>query len=469
MLKRRRARQKLIDFTVYTKPDYEVNWHHRVLCSYLDRFVAGDIKRLMVSCPPRHGKSELVSRRLPAYILGRNPDASIIACSYGDALASRMNRDVQRIMDDPQYLCLFPKSRLYASNVRTVSQGTYLRNSDLFEIVEYRGVYRSAGVGSGITGLGANYALVDDPCKNREEANSPVSREKLWEWYTSTFYTRLEKNGSILVTLTRWHEDDLAGRLLQLAKDDPRADQWTVVSFPAVAEEKDKAADDPRQEGEPLWENKYDSAALASIKATIGSYDWESLYQQRPRPPGGSVFKREWFRIVERAPEELSWVRYWDLAASQKQSADFCASVAVAMATDGTVYLRDMVHGKWEWPDQEKIITQTILAEPHTRHGIEKALHGIAALQSLMRKPELAGRSIQGIDVHQDKLIRALPLVSRAEIGKVVLVRGEWVPKFLDEICAFSGDGSTHDDMTDSASGGLLMLNPGKSRKLVTF
>ena len=152
----------------------------------------------------------------------------------------------------------------------------------------------------------------------------------------------------MLLTQTRWHEDDLAGRLLQLAKDDPRADQWTVVSFPAVAEEKGKAPDDPRQEGEPLWENKYDSAALAKTKVVIGSYDWEALYQQRPRAPGGSVFKREWFRIVERVPGYLRWVRYWDLAASLKTSADYCASVAVAMDTDGTVYLRDM-QGKPYW------------------------------------------------------------------------------------------------------------------------
>ena len=147
----------VLEFTTVTKPDYNVNWHHRVLCDYLDRFVSGEIKRLMVFMPPRHGKSELVSRRLPAYILGRDPSAGVIACSYSADLASRMNRDVQRIIDSDAYGRIFPDTRLYGANVRTVAKGTYLRNSDIFEVVNHRGFYRSAGVGGGITGMGFNY------------------------------------------------------------------------------------------------------------------------------------------------------------------------------------------------------------------------------------------------------------------------------------------------------------------------
>jgi predicted phage terminase large subunit-like protein len=182
----------------------------------------------------------------------------------------------------------------------------------------------------------------------------------------------------------------------------------------------------------------------------------------------GNVFRRDWFRIVESAPEGLRWVRYWDLAASVKESADYTASVACALGTDGTLYLRDMVRGKWEWPDQERIIVQTALAEPNTTHGIEKALHGIAALQTLMRRRDLLRTTIKGIDVDRDKLSRALPLSARAEQGKVALVRGPWIPSFLDELTAFSGDGKTHDDQVDTASGGLAML-AGRPRKLVTW
>jgi len=184
----------------------------------------------------------------------------------------------------------------------------------------------------------------------------------------------------------------------------------------------------------------------------------------------GNVFKREWFRVVEKAPDNLKWVRYWDLAASIKDTADYTASVACALAGDGTLYLRDMIRGKWEWPDQEKIMATTLLTEPRVVNGIEKAIHGLAALQSLTRRKDLLRVAIKGIDVDRDKLSRALPLASRAEQGKVVLVRGAWIPDFLDELTAFSGDGKTHDDQVDTASGGLAMLvGDGRSRKLITY
>lgn len=185
--------------------------------------------------------------------------------------------------------------------------------------------------------------------------------------------------------------------------------------------------------------------------------------------PAGNVFRREWFHVVERAPEGLRWVRYWDLAASTKTTADYTASIAAAMGPDGTVYFRDMIRGRWEWPDQEKIMVQTMLAERDVVHGIEKALHGIAAVQSLLRRRELVGVSIRGIDVDRDKLARALPLSARAEQGKVALVAGGWVPAFLDELVMFSGDGSTHDDQVDAASGALAMISSMRNKKLVTF
>jgi len=174
--------------------------------------------------------------------------------------------------------------------------------------------------------------------------------------------------------------------------------------------------------------------------------------------PPGAVFRREWFRVVDSAPEGLRWVRYWDLAASTKESADYTASVAVAMGPDGTVYLRDMIRGRWEWPDQERVLVQTMMAEPNVEHGVEKALHGIAAVQSLLRRPELAAISFHGVPAERDKLTRALPLAARAEQGKVALVRGEWIGAFLDEAVAFTGEEDAHDDQIDSAAGGLRML-----------
>jgi len=179
----------------------------------LERFASGELKRLMVFMPPRHGKSQLVSRFLPAYIFSKNPNARVIACSYSADLASAMNRDVQRIMDGQEYREVFTEAQLNAKNVVTTQ--SWLRNSTVFEIVGKRGYYISAGIGGPITGKGGDFAIIDDPVKNAEEAQSPTIRRKHWEWFTSTLYTRLEKGGSILLTMTRWNEDDLAGQVVE--------------------------------------------------------------------------------------------------------------------------------------------------------------------------------------------------------------------------------------------------------------
>jgi hypothetical protein len=221
--KRRRARRSLLDFTRFTKPDYDAGWFHESLCAVLDKFIAGEIPRLIIEAPPGHGKSELVSRRLPAKILGADPDATIIAASYAKSLASKMNRDVQRIIDSPEYQALYPKTRLAGKTARSLSEGKWLRNNETFEVVGRRGAYRCAGIGGGITGQRAMFGIIDDPFKDRRSADSPTVRQWVWDWYTSTFYTRLAKGdrASVLITLTRWHEDDIAGRLLELAKNDP--------------------------------------------------------------------------------------------------------------------------------------------------------------------------------------------------------------------------------------------------------
>lgn len=291
---------------------------------------------------PTHN-SELVSRRLPAYLLGRNPDARIIACSYSADLASRMNRDVQRIIDSESFPSLFPETQLYGRNNRSNADGAYLRNSDLFEIVGYRGSYRSAGIGGGITGMGMDYGVIDDPLKNREEADSPTVREAIWEWYTSTFYSRRSRDCGILITMTRWNEDDLAGRLLALARDNPQADQWTVLRLPAVCEEP-KHEEDPREYGEALWPERYPLAELEKTKAN-SIYEWQALYQQNPRPEGGTEWPRSylegddlWF---DEWPDDLT-IRVMSLDPSKGREAkfgDFSAWVMLGRDREGILYV----------------------------------------------------------------------------------------------------------------------------------
>lgn len=319
-----RGRVFLLDFTTYTKPNYLINWHHRFVAKKLDEWIEGKIKRLMVFEPPRHGKSEQVSRRVPALIFGKKPDAQIIGASYGDALAGRMNRDIQRIIDSREYAQLFPETRLNRSNVRTAAQGNWLRNSDLFEIVKHGGVYRGAGVGGGITGMGANYGIIDDPYKDGQQANSKTYRERVWEWYWDTFYQRLEGEAQILITLTRWHEDDLAGRLLREAKNNPEADQWEVVCLPGICEEEGRPGD-PRKVGEALWPEKRSAQALLKIKAANPRV-FNALIQQRPSAQEGNIFKRADFKFYERLPRDLDEViQTWDLAVKAKTKNDWVA------------------------------------------------------------------------------------------------------------------------------------------------
>ena len=220
-------------------PNFQQGWFNRIIAQELQQFyfdvMAGKQPRLLIQAPPRSGKSELFSRRFPAWAFGKNPDLQMIAASYSADLSSRMNRDVQRIIDSQEYSDIFPDTSFSANSQASPSSNKNIRNSEIFEIAGRNGAYRSAGVGGGITGMGADIAIIDDPVKDAKEANSQTVRDSVWDWYTSTFYTRLSPKSGILLGMTRWHEDDLAGRLLEEAKKG--GDQWRVVSFPAIAEE----------------------------------------------------------------------------------------------------------------------------------------------------------------------------------------------------------------------------------------
>lgn len=466
---RDRARLGLAAFTKYTKPEYEINWHHRVLCNRLDRLYAGEIKRLMVFMPPRHGKSELVSRRFPAYLFGRNPNLSIIGTSYSADLASRLNRDVQRIMDSPEYGSLFPDTRLYGKNITSVAQGTYLRNSEIFEVVGHTGVYRSAGVGGGITGMGGQIIVIDDPIKNQEEADSIVYRDKIWDWYTSTLATRLEKNGAILVTLTRWHEDDLAGRLLKLMKADPAADQWTVLNLEAVRETHFNA-DDPREVGDPLWENKYDRLTLAGMKASLGTRVWNALYQQRPSATEGSMVKRGWFKFYKELPATFDeQIQSWDLTFKDTSSSDY--AVGQVWGTKGAdKYLIAQTRDRMDFPASIQAIRTMTFRHPQTHTKIvEDKANGSAAIATLKR--EISG--LIPYNPKTSKEARVIAVSPDIEAGNVYLPDpsiAPWISDFIDEVCSFPN--AAHDDQVDCMTMALLRFRESSGdrlRKLITF
>lgn len=250
----------------------------------LEQIESGEIKRLMIFVPPRHGKSEIASIQFPAWYLGRNPNRSIITSSYSIDLAWEFGRRSRNLIGSDVYGLIFPSVSLAADSK---SAGRWN--------VGKRGSYVATGVGGAITGRGANVFLIDDPVKNREEADSEVMREKVWNWYTSTARTRLTPNGAIVLIMTRWHDDDLAGRILA----SEGGQDWTVINLPAIAEEDEEF----RKLGEPLWADMYTMESLMETKRDIGSYDWSALYQQNPVDVESQVFKEEWFR--ERDWEEV--------------------------------------------------------------------------------------------------------------------------------------------------------------------
>lgn len=464
------ARRHLIDFTTFTKPDYEVGWHHHLTCRYLDAFAHGKIKRLMIFMPPRHGKSELVSRRLPAYLLGRNPDAQIIAASYSDDLASRMNRDVQRIIDDAAYHAVFPDTTLYGRNIRTVADGSYLRNSTLFEVVDHKGCYRSAGIGGGITGMGFRYGIIDDPIKNDEEAASKTIREKHWEWYTGTFYTRREENASILITLTRWHDDDLAGRLLKLAKEDTAADQWTVLNLPAIAESP-KMKHDTRAIGGALWPRKYSERDLSKTKILLGSRKFSALYQQRPRPDDGNILdSSKLIRIdAEQLPKMALRVRRWDLAFSDKDAADFVSGALVGIDEVGRIYILHMKRLKGKWPQTKPIIIQTAL-DDGSDVGVAIEANGtqLGYYDDIRQDRRMMGRLVVPDKPEGSKEMRASIWGGRLEDGIIYVVRGEWNQALWDEMDAFPN--GEHDDQVDAISGAVgLMAWQGPTDQTIVY
>lgn len=284
------ARRNLSDFVSYTKPDYQFNWHHKALCSKLEQFGKGHIRKLMVWMPPQHGKSQLCTRHFPAYLLGIRPTTKIAVCSYSATLAAAFNRDIQRIIDEDKYHEVFPDTILNQSNVSTNAQGSYLRNSDIFETVGHRGFIKTVGVGGSLTGTPLDVGIIDDPFKDREEAMSIRIRDKVYSWFTDVFRTRLHNNSQELIIMTRWDEDDLAGRILKTESD------WEVVVFQAIKER--EVIGDPREIGEALWPERHSLERLASIKAT-SPFTFSSLYQQEPKPSTEALVFPEWEEYEE--------------------------------------------------------------------------------------------------------------------------------------------------------------------------
>ncbi len=250
--------------------------------------------------PPQHGKSELTSRRLPAYLFGKEPDLRIIGCSYGSDLAVKFCRDVQRIIDSDEYRAIFPDVCLSGKNIKTSSLGNYKRTSDEFEIVNHKGSYLAAGVGNGITGNPCDVGLIDDPIKGYVEANSPTVRKNVWGWYSTDFDSRKHNDSRELITQTRWHPEDLSGKVIELLNDNK---DWEIVKLEAIKTQHFFDAD-KRAIGGALWPERHGLAKILNAKKA-DPIMFDALYQQDPSPAKGSLYCHTFDRVVNIADVEI--------------------------------------------------------------------------------------------------------------------------------------------------------------------
>jgi hypothetical protein len=373
----------------------------------------------MIFMPPRHGKSELASKRFPAWVLGRRPERQIIAASYNSDLASDFGRQVRNIVAEPEFEEVFPGVTL-ASDSHAAQRLNTNRG----------GAYVAAGVGTAVTGRGAHIALIDDPFKDREEADSERRRDLVWDWYRSTLFTRLMPGGSVVLIQTRWHEDDLAGRLLASETD------WRVVELPAI----DK-------NGKALWPEWYDEAALERIKNTIGPREWSALYQQRPQPDEGTFFQRDWFKEWNKQPEVLNIYGTSDYAVTDG-GGDYTVHRIWGVDALGTIYRLDGWRGQTaadEWIDHQLDLIKR--HKPLAWFGesgvIRKAIEPFLRRQMLDKKVFCRLEWLPSI---HDKPTRARGFQARAAMGKVRVEPGADLAEYL------SFPAGKHDDEVDCAS-----------------
>lgn len=401
----------------------------------LERVRTGQCKRLMIFLPPRHGKSEFVSRYFPAACIRARAETRVIFGSYEASFAEHwgeQSRDAWVSFGDTMHLSTELK-----------------RNRGNWWMTQAGGYMTTAGVGGPITGKGMDIGIIDDPVKNAEEAYSETRREALWNWYLSTFLTRLEPGGSIVLMMTRWHHDDLAGRLLAREGDD-----WEVIRIPAIAEDNDPLG---RKEGDALWASRFSLEQLEKMRQTLPERWWAALYQQRPLTSEGSVAKREWFPVVDSLPLGTSRkVRAWDLAATASGKADFLSGTKMERIGN-QFFITDIARSRMGPADVTPRI-QSISNQDgiSVQLGIEQEPGASGKIVISHIAGILAGHRIEALAPSGDKVFRAMPLLDQAKAGNVFLLRGSWNTTFLDEIESFPV--GKHDDQVDTAAYAFNML-----------
>lgn len=432
-------------FLQYSIPRYQLMWFHRVIAEHCQMLYEGKIKNLMVFMPPQHGKSEIISRNFPAWVLGRDPSVKIIGCSYSAVLASGFSMNIQRSISDGRYQSIFSDTKINGMG-GTFFRG-YKRNEDYFDIIGHKGFYKAVGVCGSLTGTPADIAIIDDPVKDAMEAYSAVYRERVWDWYTSVLMTRLHNDSKQLFIMTRWHDDDLAGRIL---KQEP--EKWTVLTIPAIRESLSDGNDfDPRRVGDALWPERHSLERLLAAQKRSARF-FSALYQQHPTIDGGNIIKEAWFnRISEvdfkRKKGDSSIVFFVDTAYTDKTSNDPTGIIGICVV-DNNLYITCAEKVNMRFPDLVRHIPEYVRSNGYSRCSsirIEPKANGLSVIDQLS---ELTNLNVVATpsprEGKETRLNAASPYV---ESGHVYLVDGTWNGMFVDEVCGFPA--KPHDEFVD--------------------
>lgn len=460
LAERELARRFLLPFVQRFNDEYQAGWVHKDICRRLEDFSLAVAERrsprLMLMMPPRTGKSLLASQMFPAWHLGHYPDHEFITTSYSADLAVGFSRKVREIMRAKAYQALYPEIRLSKDSQR----------ADHWQIAEKSGGLVAAGVGGSITGRGAHILVIDDPFRNRDDADSETVRTTVKNWYTSTAYTRLAPGGGVLCIATRWHDDDLLGWLEYLSEKG-EGDRWEIIRYPAIAEE-----DEPyRKKGEALHPERFDLEALERIKRAVGPRDWSALYQQKPVPDSGSFFTRDMFAMYDAvdmpAYNDMTYYTAWDLAIGQREHNDETYGVTVGMDRHRKLWVVDIRHGRW---DSEQIVDAILDTYDTWRSeltGIERGHIEMAIgpyLEQEINRRRLTAMAIELLKPgRRDKQARARPIQAMMQRKQVLYRNGcEATQGLINQMLRFPS--GVHDDgcfvagtMIDTAHGRMAI------------
>lgn len=470
LAQRELCRRKLLPFIQRFRPKYSAGWVHEDICRRLERFVEqveqGLSPRLLLMMPVRHGKSEICSRHFPPWVFGKHPDWEIIAASGAQSLALSFSRYARDLLQDPAYATVFPDTRLDPSS-KSVENWNLTKG----------GGYLSAGIGTMITGRGANILIIDDPVKDGEAADSPTIRESVWEWYMSTAYTRLAPGGGVLGVLTWWNEDDWAGRIQQVMKTGD-GDVFEIIRYPAINDQGDEyiLPDDTMEQfppgsppppegskltrpmGSALHEARYPVHELLKKKSNYMALGqkrwWDALFQQNPIPDDGNYFTKEMFRYYGTAParNELYVYQAWDFAISTGKESDYTVGTCIGVDHRENVYVLDVM--RFRSGDGGHIIDSILdFAEAHNADclGFEDGQIWKAIEFQFQKRCEERRQypSHEVLKPLTDKMVRASPLRGRMQLGKVYFDKhAPWFDPVYKELVTFPA--GKHDDAVDS-------------------